>query len=1148
MRRAIGFIVCLVVILLMLCGTASAELPAPTNLVLTEPGILTWDKDENVSRYFYAFRNYDNGKLVVGSIAGSIYNPNTSYAADNEKWTEGEDGKISFDFTSVLRDRFIELGLTRKPIMIQVELKPYAQNSQSGPYSDYSNQITIQIDAEVPEIAAPENLSMDSNGILTWDPEEGLNISYSYKLTLKGGGKQFTKTGTIYNPELYPTLTKLWNEENEKRSFDMSSEIQTLIINNDLIGKSPSVTVTLKPTCRVEIDGNIYNMEGPDSEASNSVVFIGTPNVETVSIVPASPVLYAGHSLTLEIMIAPEDAFYSTSQWSSSDDSVVQIVSAGKIKGLQAGTANVTVSIGNASTTIPVTVCTVLTNISSTSAQKQVTDIAGKIIEQICNQSQPDLTGTDISSSQVETLRTQIFTGIARGDEFHADLVLMGYSQEQCGSWMGEIAQIVPDGSFACANRIGFEMYQKDSAENCYPLGNIISFSNATEVFCNLPELPAPEQGYRREYHLIQILNGKAKEIPVTISQDGRFSGKVTGVSDWVLMYKDTEVVLNIDKGSYLLQEEVHFSVSPEDATDYRLYVDSEQTSSGSFSPYDRTIAIFSNNLGVGEHTCYMEVSFDNGSTWVQSRNVTFEVVQLGEASFQATFQHTIITQGRDLVIELSESEHIDYYYLSWESGYNPNQPHFDGNSQEIRISTLGMKPGLHDVFLGARPQPGYQTPEPINAFINIGNNNNYETGRIYFDGPETVEAGKEAIFMIYARDAQYMNVYLDSTSNYPARYLDPGHSYLVWLSADQTGEHTIIVEAKVNGAVITEQKTFQVICSKDLKLTGIEMPERIFCGQPVSIPVRKPADADSMDVYVYYNDQVLIDEKNLTEDYTISLTGEQTRNIRLIAVNISAWYQGRILSNFSDSCWVDDVAEFVSFSASRDACKPNEEIICTLSIFRDLSNALIVAGEESYQLDTNRLYDGAEHEQTITFTQPGTYTAYARICLSDGTWVNTDPVIITVSEVWSEPTYSWEGFVCTARAVNPEDENQVLEETVTAEKIITLSPTQQTAGAYTLRASFENAVFSVQEKEDNGIPALKDLEVLVLPADLKRIEAEAFSETKAQAVILPDGCTTIETGAFSSCEQLIYAYIPSSVISIGEGAFEKTVILDFGK
>jgi len=404
-----------------------------------------------------------------------------------------------------------------------------------------------------------------------------------------------------------------------------------------------------------------------------------------------------------------------------------------------------------------------------------------------------------------------------------------------------------------------------------------------------------------------------------------------------------------------------------------------------------------------------MEVSFDNGSTWIQSRNVTFEVIQLGDASFQATLQKGLIEQGRDLVIELSESEHIDYYYLSWESGYNPNQPHFDGNSQEIRISTLGMKPGLHDVFIGAQPQPGYQTPEPINAFITIA-------------------------------------------------------------------------------------------------------------------------------------------EKNLAEDYTISLTGEQTRNIRLIGVNISAWYQGRVLSSFSDSCWVDDVAEFVSFSASRDACKPNEEITCTLSIFRDLSNALIVAGEESYQLDTNRLYDGAEHEQTVIFTQPGTYTTYARICLSDGTWVNTDPVIISVSEVWSEPTYSWEGFVCTARAVNQEDENQVLEETVIAEKIITLSPTQQTVGAYSLRASFENAVFSVQEKEGNDIPALKDLEVLVLPADLKRIDAEAFSGIKAQAVILPDGCRTIEAGAFSGCEQLIYAYIPSSVISIGEGAFEKTVILDFGK
>ena len=61
----------------------------------------------------------------------------------------------------------------------------------------------------------------------------------------------------------------------------------------------------------------------------------------------------------------------------------------------------------------------------------------------------------------------------------------------------------------------------------------------------------------------------------------------------------------------------------------------------------------------------------------------------------------------------------------------------------------------------------------------------------------------------------------------------------------------------------------------------------------------------------------------------------------------------------------------------------------------------------------------------------------------------------------------------------------------------------------------------------------------LVLPADTKCIEAEAFSGVSAvSAVRVPDGAVQIGEEAFGSCSGLRLVFIPSSVVSIGLNAF----------
>lgn len=61
----------------------------------------------------------------------------------------------------------------------------------------------------------------------------------------------------------------------------------------------------------------------------------------------------------------------------------------------------------------------------------------------------------------------------------------------------------------------------------------------------------------------------------------------------------------------------------------------------------------------------------------------------------------------------------------------------------------------------------------------------------------------------------------------------------------------------------------------------------------------------------------------------------------------------------------------------------------------------------------------------------------------------------------------------------------------------------------------------------------------LILPSSLTAIEDEAFSGGAFTYVVLPDGAETIGWHAFADCPKLAYIYIPASVKSIDEKAFD---------
>ena len=168
------------------------------------------------------------------------------------------------------------------------------------------------------------------------------------------------------------------------------------------------------------------------------------------------------------------------------------------------------------------------------------------------------------------------------------------------------------------------------------------------------------------------------------------------------------------------------------------------------------------------------------------------------------------------------------------------------------------------------------------------------------------------------------------------------------------------------------------------------------------------------------------------------------------------------------------------------------------------------------------------------------TSKAFANSAFSMQTLTLTDIPVNAEAHQWGEPVYTWAENnlsvtaqrTCTYNAAHQE------QETVSASRKLFESPTDTEAGSHGyISAAFANPAFTVQEKAFT-IPALNTISVLRLPTDLQRIEEEAFAGSPTQAVLIPEGCSSVGDEAFANCHSLIYVRIPTSIDDITEEAF----------
>ena len=80
--------------------------------------------------------------------------------------------------------------------------------------------------------------------------------------------------------------------------------------------------------------------------------------------------------------------------------------------------------------------------------------------------------------------------------------------------------------------------------------------------------------------------------------------------------------------------------------------------------------------------------------------------------------------------------------------------------------------------------------------------------------------------------------------------------------------------------------------------------------------------------------------------------------------------------------------------------------------------------------------------------------------------------------------------------------------------------------------------MFALQTITLADIPAIGEMQTLILPDDLAEIGEEAFSGISCECVIIPDGVTKIGRWAFAGCIHLLYVSLPSGSIEIESEAF----------
>lgn len=395
------------------------------------------------------------------------------------------------------------------------------------------------------QFETPKNVALSEDLIATWDcPEKwekitGFNIKYN--MHLKGETGEYNQLCCVFKSSV---------SSSGKAQVDLSNDIMKRYIDRGYTNEEVEISIAVNMyVLSSDIDDDVTYINSDFSLPSNTIAYIPRKAVENIKLSPGMPIIALDNSYFLGKTVYPEDAYYSSIDWVSSNPDIVSVDSNGKITGVSVGSADITATIGSISQNVTVTVYEIESNIEDENDKDKVTDTAGGIIDDIANNDNPDLSDTDIDKDDLDDVKQDIQDGIENGDSFHTDIkAIQTYFDAYKENW-GQIQKAARElnAQFAGAYNIEVEMYHKDKDDVEHHIGNITELDNEISFTFDLPTgMKEMESGGAKKYVLVRVhknSDGEMECSPVdfTVNDDGTFTAQSNQYSDFVFLVLEDE-------------------------------------------------------------------------------------------------------------------------------------------------------------------------------------------------------------------------------------------------------------------------------------------------------------------------------------------------------------------------------------------------------------------------------------------------------------------------------------------------------------------------------------------------------------------------------------------------------------------------------
>lgn len=444
-------------------------------------------------------------------------------------WTTVDCESNQYDFTELFNNWFEKYGVYKMRVRVCGCADDDNQDYITGNYSEYSPLIQLKLNSKE-LLTTPDIISFDKDLNASWEQVEGAE---SYKLYLS-----IRDSDTAYAHWVYTRDNKC----------DLANELYQFFMEHAFVDSTVTVQFRVRP-CTGDVSDKKSSLLSYESDLISYKYndFIG---VDGISISPQKPIIHQGGEYNLGKTIDPVNAYYSFINWSSDNGQVVKIDNMGKITGISEGTANVSAKIGSAMDTVPVTVYTMKSNITNAADKKQVENAAGKAIDEINNNDNPDLSNTNITTEQLNEVRTEINNCIINDDDFIAnkdtsEISLDGFDKKQ-----NDIKEKIEDSETGASVLGAYEMsvavYHKDENGGEHHITDInqtekaigFDFSIPRETYNNLKD-------YNGKYELVYINDGNIEKIDVKDNGNGSFTCNTNKFEEYMLAYVSDDDHIN---------------------------------------------------------------------------------------------------------------------------------------------------------------------------------------------------------------------------------------------------------------------------------------------------------------------------------------------------------------------------------------------------------------------------------------------------------------------------------------------------------------------------------------------------------------------------------------------------------------------------